>query len=163
MGGGLKGTGCRWLWGMKSLNNKSHWASTFQLGMKKKISSTLRLSWGVSGESQVRHRCWHARGCVCGQWAVIKCGPHRHHTVCAICEGGHTYKIHTHATRVHTNTHFPITILFAPYPLPLTLPHPHKMWLNLSIFDYLSPVTNLSTHTLCLFRGSTFFSVAVSL
>lgn len=35
-----------------------------------------------------------------------------------------------YATHMHPNTHSPISSLFTSYPLPLTLPHTHKIRLN---------------------------------
>lgn len=56
--------------------------------------------------------------------------PYRANVRVHTCRHAHTRSMDTHATRMHTNTHFSTTSLFAPYPLPLTLPHTHKIRLN---------------------------------
>lgn len=145
--GGLKCSGCRWLWGMKSLN-RSFTSPTEPVPINwprggKKLTSTLRPSSEVSGENLVTHTGRHAKGCcVCGRrgWvgthspSCLKKGIHKvwatdimpcmrayaHLQTCT-----YTRSAYTQATRMHTDS--PITSLSPPLPLPLTLPHTHKI------------------------------------
>jgi len=62
--------------------------------------------------------------------------------------------MYSHAPCTYTSTHVPITSLLAPHPLPLTLPHTHKIWLNYP--GVLSPACLLIL--LFLQRGKLIFS-----
>lgn len=144
--GGLKGSGCRWLWGMKSLN-RSLTSPTEPLPINwpwggKKFTSTLRPSREVSGESRVTHPDWHAGGCEC-VWAVgmsgcmppiLKKGIHKGWATqtpyCAYVTV-HTWQyVHSCHPHAHKHTLPPSPACSPPYPLPLTLPHTHKIRLN---------------------------------
>lgn len=150
MGGGLKGTGCRWLWGMKSLNRSLTsptepalfswgWIKSLRYDPHEWCQVRVRLctvagTWGgwVCGQSGWVHAFFvFLKKRIHKVWTTQT--PYRAYYMWGdtlVDMHTHTRRMYTHATRMHTNTHFPITSLFAPYPFPLKLPHTHKIWLN---------------------------------